>query len=353
MLQYRVYGLGYILFVLALVAILVGTAQEAPKMNCFPWMKVGSTGFSGGYGQVLVAIDGGFLIFRQYQAKAKLELERYTVREDGGISMTMRKAWPSARPVPPDFKPGTAAAWDGASRIYFLLGAHEEKDPRSFFYVYDISTDSWARLADTLELQGAGNALVHVRIGDNEFLYAFVGQRKQRTAFLRYHVAEDRWEELTVPEGWVYTDDGASLVWPHDGYVYALQGSGFGDMPTPSFARFRLPVGPWENLAPVPDPAGVNDGGSLAWDGGRYIYAISGGHGEDKAWKKEASGRGFYLYDLVEHRWRTISPSLPCPIGKYTGNRLAVIGRFLFLWQGTPETWERGGNGIWRMPLCP
>lgn len=353
MLQHGARGLGYILVVLVLVPFFVGTAQQLPEVTCVPWVRVGNTGFTGGYGQVLVATADGFLIFRQYQANTKLELERYSVSQDGSISMTLRKTWPSGRTVPPDFKPGTAAAWDGTTRIYFLLGAYEEKDPRSLFYVYDISTDSWAKLADTPETQGAGNALVHIRIGDDEFLYAFVGQRKQRTAFLRYHVAEDRWEGLTVPEGWVYTDDGASLVWPHDGHVYALQGSGFEDMPTPSFARFRLPDGPWENLPPVPDPAGVNDGGSLAWDGGRYIYAISGGYGEDKAWKKKASGLGFYLYDLVEHGWRAITPSLPCPIGKYTGNRLAVIGEFLFLWQGTPESWECGGKTIWRTAMRP
>lgn len=338
---------------LAVLCLVLGTAQaqQAPETTAFPWVQVGNTGFTGGYGQVVVSIDEGFLILRQYQANQKLDLERYVVQEDGTVSLERRKTLPKGRAEPPDFETGTAAAWDGDKLIYFLLGGYEEEQ-RKWFYTYNLQTDSWARLEDTPAWQGAGDALVYVNGDTADFLYAFVGQSARRAAFLRYSIVEERWEELGMPEGWVYTDDGASLVWPHDGYLYALQGSGYEDMPTPSFARFRLPDGPWESRQSIPDPAGVNDGGSLVWDGGHYIYAITGGYGEDRKWKKEASGEGFYRYDLEREgqEWEGLSP-LPCPIGNYTGNRLAVVDNFLFLWLGTPGSWECGGKDIWCMKL--
>ena len=336
---------------LAALCLVLGTAQtqQAPETTASSWVWVGDTGFTGGYGQVVVSIGRGFLILRQYQANQKLDLERYVVQENGTVSLDRRKTLPKGRKGPPDFETGTAAAWDEDKLIYFLLGAYE-KDQRRWFYAYNLQTDSWVGLEDTPEWQDAGDALVYVEGEDGDFLYAFVGQSDRRATFLCYSIAEDRWEELEMPEGWVYTDDGASLVWPRDDYLYALQGSGYEDMPTPSFARFRLPDGPWESRPPIPDPAGVNDGGSMVWNGGRYIYAITGGYDEDKRWKKEASGRGFYRYDLERQEWEGLPP-LPCPIGKYTGNRLAAVDGFLFLWQGTPGSWERGGKGIWRMEL--
>lgn len=342
---------------LTVLFVLLGTAQaqQAPETSSFSWIRVGDTGFTGGYGQVVVPIDQGFLILRQYQANQKLELQHYAVQEDGTISLVQRKTFPKGRDEPPDFETGTAAAWDGDMLIYFLLGAYEGEQ-RQWFYVYNLETDSWIELAGTADgagnpkWQGAGDALTYVEGEDGGFLYAFVGEQGRRAAFLRYSVAENEWDELEMPEGWVYTDDGASLVWPRDGHLYALQGSGYEDMPTPSFARFPLPDGGWENRPSIPDPAGVNDGGSLAWDGGHYIYAITGGYDEDKRWKKEASGKGFYRYDLEKQVWEDLPP-LTCPIGDYTGNRLAVVGGFLFLWQGTPGSWECGGKGIWSMAL--
>lgn len=329
------------------------TTAQAQGDEAFAWIRVGDTEFTGGLGEVVISIDNGFLIFRQYRANTKLDIVCFALQENGSISPSWRKTLSKEREEPPDFETGTAAAWDKDQRLYFLLGAYEEEQ-RCCFYVYNLGSDSWTKLADTPEKQGAGNALVYVKGEEGSFLYAFVGQRARRSAFLRYRISEDRWEKLEVPEAWIYTDDGASLVWPQDGYLYALQGSGYEDMPTPSFARFHLPDGPWESLHPILDPEGVNDGGSLAWDGNRYIYAISGGYGETKGWKEEASGKEFYRYDLEGGLWEreTLAP-LPCPIGCYTGNRLAVVDNFLFLWQGTPGSWECGGGSIWLMDLAP
>lgn len=323
----------------------VAHAQQTPSEIL--WVRVDNTRFTGGYGQVVVPIADGFMIFRQYMANQKLELEIYRVQEGGDINLVRQKTWPKGRTEPPDFESGTAAAWDGKDHVYFLLGAAEEHQ-RFFFYVYNIRTDSWTKLADTPARQGAGNALAYVKQNEGELLYSFCGQYKLQAAFLRYHVGEDRWEALASPEGWVYTDDGAALAFVGDGYLYALQGSGFGDKPAPSFARFQLPNGPWENLSLIPDPTGVNDGGSLAWDGGRFIYATSGGYDEKG---REASGKGFFRYDLHQQSWRTLAP-VPCPLGKYTGNRLAVVNGFLFMWEGTiPGASPCDGTGIWRLLL--
>ncbi|MCD5408549.1 hypothetical protein LR090_04920 [Candidatus Bipolaricaulota bacterium] len=233
-------GLVGVLLLSTLEALTQDQGLQTPP---YSWVQVGNTGFSGGYGQVLVAQTNGFLIFRQYQAGQKLELEQYEIDAEGNPVLVRKKLWPAGRTEPPDFESGVAAAWDGADLVYMLLGAFERYQ-RAFFHTYNVRQDSWRRLADTPGWQGAGNALAYVHGEEGDFLYAFVGQRTLRTKFLRYSVTEDRWEELPTPPGWVYTDDGAALVWTGGDYPYALQGSGFEDMPTQSFARFRLPNGP-------------------------------------------------------------------------------------------------------------
>jgi hypothetical protein len=83
----------------------------------------------------------------------------------------------------------------------------------------------------------------------------------------------------------------------------------------------------------------VDDGGSLIWDGGRYLYAIIGGGGE------VSDGKGFYRFDLQLLEWESLERLL-CPVGEWNGNRLAVIEGRVYLWQGSPSTWECGGNVI-------
>lgn len=53
-------------------------------------------------------------------------------------------------------------------------------------------------------------------------------------------------------------------------------------------------IGTWEGLADLPSSA--NDGGSLAGDGTRYLYATIGGN-SDK----------FYRYDAVENTWEALT----------------------------------------------
>ena len=97
-----------------------------------------------------------------------------------------------------------------------------------------------------------------------------------------------------------------------------------------------------ERLAPT--PAAVDYGGSLAWDGGQFLYATTGAQDPFK-------GRGFFRFDLAEKVWDTSLPALNCSVGDYNGNRLAIVDGRIFYWQGTPPTWtdapECNGAGLY------
>ncbi|MEM2619170.1 MAG: hypothetical protein QW356_06775, partial [Candidatus Hadarchaeales archaeon] len=83
----------------------------------------------------------------------------------------------------------------------------------------------------------------------------------------------------------------------------------------------------------------MGDGGSLLWvpDQPDYLYALGGGSFD------ENGGYGFYRYRISTDTWETLE-NLPYPVGYYNGNRLAYVQGYIFYWQGTPSTWEGGGN---------
>ena len=85
----------------------------------------------------------------------------------------------------------------------------------------------------------------------------------------------------------------------------------------------------------------MDDGGSLLYDG-KYLYAITGGGGE------ESSGKGFYRLDLEEMKqWESLE-ELPCPVGYYVGNRLALVNGHIFAWQGANSKFDCNGTAIMR-----
>ena len=61
------------------------------------------------------------------------------------------------------------------------------------------------------------------------------------------------------------TDDGASLVWTGGEYLYALRGEWHETIPNGDFARYHIPTQTWQNMTLMPESDGVGDGASLLW----------------------------------------------------------------------------------------
>lgn len=78
---------------------------------------------------------------------------------------------------------------------------------------------------------------------------------------------------------WTTTDDGASLVWTGGEYLYALRGEWQETVPCQDFARYHIPTQIWGDISDIPENGGVGDGGSLLWIDAYpdYIFALGGG----------------------------------------------------------------------------
>jgi hypothetical protein len=227
--------------------------------------------------------------------------------------------------------------------MYILLGAaYEDKGTaaRYYFYRYDTSTSLWTQLANTTHAQGAGDAMAWS--GYDNMVYAMLGSVEHGTGFARYRLSTNTWEVLSFNPSWTATDDGSSLVWTGGEYLYALRGEWDETVPHNDFARYHITTGTWENMNPIPVNDGVGDGASLLWasEYSDYVFALGGNN------VTESPGYGFYRYSISGNSWTALE-QLPQPVGYYVGNRLAFAGGHIYYWQGAPSTaaWN-GGNAF-------
>jgi fimbrial isopeptide formation D2 family protein len=255
--------------------------------------------------------------------------------------------WKSLSSPPHWFKNGTALAWDNGNYIYALLGAsYSDIDAggRFYFYRYNITSDSWTQLENTPHTCGPGDALSFVPgwvlgVSDDNFLYAILGSNKPSgSRFHRYSIATGSWSAaLNFP--WNRTDDGSSLVWAGGEYLYALRGEWEETVPHQDFARFKLTDNTWTDLTPIPDEHGVGDGGSLLWvsEYSDYIYALGGGAA------LETPSYDFYRYRISTDGWAELN-YLPDNIGDQNGARLGFASNSgsIYCWRGSfgdPVLW--------------
>ena len=154
------------------------------------------------------------------------------------------------------------------------------------------------------------------------------------------------WTDLSFNPNWTSTDDGASLVWTGGEYLYALQGECEEEKPNMNFSRYNISSRKWEDMSPIPDNGGVGDGASLLWVDKYpdYIFALGGGN------CLENPGDNFYRYCISQDTWEALE-SIPCPIGKWVGNRLGYADGHIYYWQGAPSNWECGGNAFYMYEL--
>jgi hypothetical protein len=247
------------------------------------------------------------------------------------------------------FKNGTVLAWDKGNYIYALMGGaySDNKDnssARHWFFRYNIENNKWENLKPTgntdnensnVGAQGAGDAMTIDTT--NHYVYALVGNRYIGSTFWRYNISNNTWEELNLStSGWWNTDDGCSLVWTGGNYIYAFQGENQGAYPINNkFSRYSISGNSWTSLAPV--TGGVGDGASLIWLGGDNIYATTGGDPVSEIVRDNV----FFVYSISGNSWTKLE-NLPKGIGIQNGPRLGFIGSSIYCWRGAqsdPVLW--------------
>ena len=347
-----------LLFLVAIAAMSSALPLDSGSSNCAvteaspslagEWIEKANTPAAGGYGEAMVGTGKKIYIARCYNINSDPAFWSYYSGNDSwGLMNT------SGLPTGA-FRNGAALAWDNEDYIYALLGARykAEDDNRSLFYRYSIANDSWGRVADTPHAQGAGDAITWSDY--DGYIYAIAGNKDRKSMFAYYNVSDGSWNELPFNPNWTSTDDGASLVWTGGEYLYALRGEWQEGNPNQDFARFHIPTKTWENLSPIPESEGVGDGASLLWIGSwlseykDYIFALGGGS------CLEDPGYNFYGYSISSNNWEQLEP-IPCPIGYYVGNRLGLANGNIYYWQGTPtkEKWVCGGDAFYMFELMP
>lgn len=243
------------------------------------------------------------------------------------------------------FRTGTAFAWDEGDYIYALAGARYSDSDRRLFLRYSIPYDEWSALPDTPGSQGAGDTICWS--GSDHKLYAFIGSSGHGAIFASYDPTAGYWSTIDASK---QVDDGASLVWAGDKYLYALYGEYLETTPTQAFWRYDTDSDLWNEFEPIPDSGGVGDGGSLLYLGDflhhqtDYIYALGGG----SCW--EDAGSGFYRYSISGDEWIALE-EIPYPVGYYVGNRLGYADESIYYWQGSPTTWDGGGDRFCAYPV--
>ncbi len=311
------------------------------------WDYEADTSKSGGYGECIGG-DGKYVyILREYSASYAPYLWRYD--PESGDMVELNASLPKGT-----FKNGAAMAYDYQGNFYFLTGgAYADGADRVQFLKFNLSTETWYNLSSTPHVQGAGDAIVYS--GYDGMLYAFLGRAHYTgdysppdstySIFARYDPNTDTWENLSFPS-WPGTDDGASLAWTGGRYIYALEGEFDENAPITSFARYDIETDTWENMSDIPAPDGVGDGGSLLWIGAydssysNIIYALDGNG------CNETPGYNFTAYYINNDTWVHLE-QLPYPIGYYVGNRLAYAQGKIFYWQGAPSSWDGDGTKVY------
>ncbi|MEM1874263.1 MAG: lamin tail domain-containing protein [Candidatus Hadarchaeales archaeon] len=266
-------------------------------------------------------------------------------------------------------KNGVCMAWDGGRYIYVMRGGAYSDFYRDFWR-YDIKTNTWEILENTPWYQGAGNAMAWVRLDGKEYIYAIIGTTSSSAAagrrgmvFARFNIAAwemdpdnepSKWEVIqwvggysrygvsgTIPYG---CDDGSSMVWTGDNYLYYLVGAyneTLSGLEESHFLRYHLKENRWEELAPIPyngrpeDRSGVDDGGTIVW-AGDYIYAVKGGDGAGHDYADN-----FYRYCISTNSWEKLA-NLPEGVGRRNGSRLAAIDGVVYFLRG------HGSTGFWK-----
>ncbi|GAI24011.1 unnamed protein product, partial [marine sediment metagenome] len=100
------------------------------------------------------------------------------------------------------------------------------------------------------------------------------------------------------------------------------------------FTRFVISENRWEKLVMLPynenpnttESDGVDDGGSMVWDGGDYLYVLKGGDGNG-----DNAADNFWRYSIISNSWEVLT-GVPFGPSKNNGKRLGYAGENVYYW---------------------
>jgi hypothetical protein len=206
-------------------------------------------------------------------------------------------------------KAGGSLAYDGGNRVYALRG-----DKKDDFGYYRISNSNWYPRNATPEKVKQGGSLVYA---GGDYLYAMRGDKKKD--FWQFDINNNSWSSLRdTPEK---VDEGGSLVYGGGNFIYALRGK------SDEFWRYNINTNQWATRDNT--PFDVGNGADLVFDGANSIYAFQG-DGE----------REFWRYDISSDNWITTLADVPGNID--VGGSLAYYGgNYLYALQGKSQIFWR------------
>ena len=262
---------------------------------------------------------------------------------------------------------GELAYAEAEGKLYTFRGNNT-----TYFYSYDIDSDTWSTLANAPASVRMGGAVVE---GPEGYLYATRGNNT--SDFWRYDIDQNLWETMaSAPKNFYY---GGSLTYDGERYIYAFPGNddafyrydtqnniwttltnaefgnpnegdgqrvyvgsdsvydGVNDIYVlqgnyyPYFAKYSIEdnqergesADTWTPLAK--SPAGIYAGGSLAYDSEtNAIYMLSGN------WRQN-----FFKYDIDSNTWSEL-PQIPVYV-EY-GASLKVVDGYIYAIRGAGST---------------
>ena len=191
------------------------------------------------------------------------------VLSGGSVTLQGTGTWGDRTALPSGVVVGVGGAltYDGANTIYAILGGATNS-----FYKYDINGNTWTLLSSTPFPQNVsdGGSLAYVpsRAASGPYVYGFRGSGTQ--GFYRYDVTSPGWAPMQNAPFAI--NDGGSLVYDGGQYLYALKGGLNGGY---RFAKFDLDSLSWIELSDAPWTS-VGGGGALAHGDSGKIYALRG-----------------------------------------------------------------------------
>ena len=168
---------------------------------------------------------------------------------------------------PLDLRQGTVG--DGAAlcffnqQIYALVGGGFR-----FFYVYDITTNSWSTSRNFIENVGAGGALTVARSAGTYYIYGWSGAGTR--SFARYNISTGLWQTMSLAP-YDVGSGGALCTGEPRGYdglsnaIYSLRGAG-----TREFCSYSTYSNKWEvDLTETPEDMAA--GGTMSSTVGAFV----------------------------------------------------------------------------------
>ncbi|MFZ2544374.1 MAG: fibronectin type III domain-containing protein [Candidatus Saccharimonadales bacterium] len=227
---------------------------------------------------------------------------------------TQLQKWNILKSVPVGCGSGTKIVGDGTKYIYYLPGGST-----SLLYRYDIGSDTWQKLSDTLsQVSGYVDASYVVR-NNQGYIYLFRGASS--ASFLQYSVTTDQWNTMAPFPTSSNVNTGIAMAWDEADSIYAISND-IGE-----FKKYSITTNTWTSLTQV--DMSYNNRQTLNYVSGKIIATQLKMHGSrDRAILKS--------YTIATNTWSTLaSPPVGSTVYDFSPASTYDGSRYLYAQYGT------------------